>query len=204
MKLDNIFEMSFCINLDKRKDRWEACQKEFYKLNFYPERFSAIEDANPVVGCWKSHLEILKRAQKEKKNVLIFEDDIEIINFEDKLIERVMNDLYDLDWDMWYGSANILRSFYQVSEHLAKLTHAQSTALYGVNKNFLDELILFVEANHTFIDVIYADGVCPVKNCYVSIPMISIQRPDYSDIEKQKVNYNYMIDRYNQFLVRKK
>ena len=204
MKLDNIFEMSFCINLDKRKDRWEACQKEFYKLNFYPDRFSAIEDSNPVVGCRKSHLEILKRAQKEKKNVLIFEDDVEIINFEDKLIERVMNELYELDWQMIYLGGNILRPFHQVTNHLAKLNHCQSTHCYGVSRLFLDELIPFIENNNTFIDVLYADGVCPVRNCYITIPMMAVQRTDFSDIEKHEMSYDVPVARYNQFLVRKK
>jgi len=204
MKLDNIFEMSFCINLDRRKDRWEACQKEFYKLNFYPERFSAIEDVNPVFGCKKSHLEILKRAQKANKNVLIFEDDVEIINFEDKLIERVMDELYDISWDMFYFGGNILRPFYQVTEHLAKLNHCQSTHAYGVHRNFLNELVPFIESHDTFIDVLYADGVCPLKNCYIALPMMAIQRTDYSDIEYREMNYEVPIARYNKFLVRRK
>ena len=62
MKLDNMFENSFCINLKSRPDRWEEMQDEFYKINFYPNRFEAIVDENPVKGCYLSHLELLRRS----------------------------------------------------------------------------------------------------------------------------------------------
>ncbi len=203
MKLDNVFELSYCINLKSRPDRWELCQDEFYKLNWYPERFEAIEDPIPAKGCLLSHIEILKEAQKQKKNVLIFEDDMEVINFEEKLIEKALDELYDLKWDMLYLGGNILKPFYQETNHLAKLNHCQSTHAYGVHKSFLGKLIPFLENTNTFIDVTYADGVIPYSNCYITIPMMVIQRESYSDIEKRMMNYAIPLERYNHFLVRK-
>lgn len=196
--------MSYCINLDKRKDRWEACDKEFYKLNFYPERFSAIENSNPILGCYLSHLEILKRARDANKSVLIFEDDIEIINFEEKLIEKALDELYYMDWWMLYLGANLMRPCYEVTDHLARLTHAQSTHAYGINKKYLPQIVDFIEHNNTFIDVIYAEGIVPKVPCFITIPMMAIQRTDYSDIERQEMNYDLPIQRYKQQLVRKK
>jgi hypothetical protein len=201
MKLDNMFEMSYVINLNKRPDRLKACEDAWYKLNFYPERFPAIENDNPALGCYLSHLEILRKARDANKNVLIFEDDIEIINFEDYLAEKAMDELYDLDWCLWYGAGNILKPFYQTTKHLAKLNHCQSTVFYGVNKKYLSWVIDFIEKNNTFIDVIYADGIIPRTNCYITIPMMGIQRTDYSDIEKQIMNYDIPVERYNKNLV---
>jgi len=201
MKLDNVFEMSYVINLDRRTDRLEACEDAWYKLNFYPERFSAIENKNPALGCYLSHLEILRRARDANKNVLIFEDDIEIINFEDHLAEKVMDELYNLDWCIWYGAGNILKPFYQITDHLAKLNHCQSTVFYGINKKYLSWIINFIERNNTFIDVIYADGIIPQTNCYISVPMMGIQRKDYSDIERKIMNYDIPVERYKKNLV---
>lgn len=203
MKLDNIFELSYCINLKSRPDRWELCQDEFYKLNWYPERFEAIEDLIPARGCLLSHIAILKDAFEKKKNVLIFEDDMEVINFEEKLIEKALDELYDKKWDMLYLGGNILRPFYQETQHLAKLNHCQSTHAYGVNKDFLGKLIPFLENTSTFIDVTYAEGVIPHANCYITIPMMVIQRESYSDIEKRIMDYSIPMERYNHFLVRK-
>lgn len=203
MKLDNMFEMSYVINLDRRPDRLVACEDSWYKLNFYPERFRAIENENPALGCYLSHLEILRKARDANKSVLIFEDDIEIINFEEKLVEKAMDELYGLDWCLWYGAGNILKPFYQVDKHLAKLNHCQSTVFYGANKKYLPFIVDMIEKNHTFIDVIFADGVIPRTNCYISIPMIGKQRTDYSDIEKKIMTYDIPTERYNKWLVRK-
>jgi glycosyl transferase family 25 len=203
MKFENMFEMSYVINLNSRPDRLKACEESWYKLNFYPERFEAIENENPALGCYLSHLEILRRARDANKNVLIFEDDIEIINFEENLVEKTMDELYYLDWAMWYGAGNILKPFYQITPHLAKLNHCQSTVFYGINKKYISPIVDFIEKNHTFIDVIFAEGVIPQLPCFISVPMIGIQRTDYSDIEKRMMTYDVPVERYNKFLVKK-
>jgi len=77
VKLDQIFELGYLINLKERTDRWELCDHEFYKINYYPQRFEAIKNEVGKIGCFLSHLEILKQAQRENKNVLIMEDDVE-------------------------------------------------------------------------------------------------------------------------------
>lgn len=203
MKITDIFELCYCVNLDNRTDRWKLCLPEFEKIGVHPERFSAIYDPVGWKGCRKSHIEILKKAKEEKKNVLIFEDDFEVINHENNLLDNVAEELNKIKWDMFYLGGNILRPFYQVSNHLAKLTHCQSTHAYGVNYNFLDTLIPIVEKNNFIIDVVYADGVIPYHNCYITIPMVAIQRADYSDIEKTVMDYSIPLARYNHFLVRR-
>jgi GR25 family glycosyltransferase involved in LPS biosynthesis len=203
MKLDNFFEMSYVINLTKRPDRLKNCEDAWYKLNFYPERFAAIENKNPALGCYLSHLEILRRARDANKNVLIFEDDVEVINFENHLMERVMDELYNLDWAMIYLGGNILRPFYQETNHLAKLSHCQSTHSYGISKKYLPQIVDFLENNIHIIDCLYADYVVPQLPCYVTIPMMTRQRTDYSDIEKQVMTYDIPMERYNRYLVRR-
>jgi GR25 family glycosyltransferase involved in LPS biosynthesis len=204
MKLENMFEMSYVINLNERPDRLRECEDTWYKLNFYPERFPAIENKIPALGCYLSHLEILKRARDANKNVIIFEDDVEVINFEDKLIEKVLDELYNMDWAMLYLGGNLMQPCYQVTQHLARLTWAQSTHSYAIHKKYLSQILDIVEKNITFIDLIYAQGVCPNLPCYITVPMMTIQRTDFSNIEKQVTTYDIPIQRYNQHLVRMK
>jgi hypothetical protein len=202
MKLENVFEMSYFINLDERQDRLEYLDSEWYKLNFYPERFPAIKNKNPALGCYLSHLEILRKARDANKSVIIFEDDVSIINFEDKLIEKVLDEIYNMDYAMLYLGGNLMKSCYQVTQHLARLTWAQSTHSYCVNKKYLSQIIDIVEANLTFIDMIYAQLIHPNFPCFISVPMMTIQRTDYSNIENREMNYDIPIQRYNQHLVR--
>jgi hypothetical protein len=105
---------------------------------------------------------------------------------------------------MVYFGGNVLKPFYQITDHLAKLTHCQSTHAYAINKHFVGGLVDWLENNQTYIiDVLYAEKVVPYNNCFITIPMLAIQRPDYSDIEKQNMTYDIPIQRYNKFLVRR-
>jgi GR25 family glycosyltransferase involved in LPS biosynthesis len=206
MKLNEFFDSVYCINLDSRLDRWDTSLKEFEKIGFIPERFSAIPHEQSWRGCYLSHLEILKQAREKKESVLIFEDDVEFINYDEEIITNTLKELDAFHWwDMFYLGGNILKPFYQITDHLGKLTHCQSTHAYAVNKFFLDRLIHWLESNQVYIiDVLYAEGVVPLRNCFISIPMMAIQRADYSDIEKRKMTYDLPIERYNKFLVKRK
>ena len=57
------------INLDKRVDRREHIENELnrFELNF--ERFEAIYNDFGILGCTKSHLEVLKLARDRKSVV---------------------------------------------------------------------------------------------------------------------------------------
>jgi GR25 family glycosyltransferase involved in LPS biosynthesis len=203
MKLENIFEENYCINLKSRLDRWDAMQNEFYKINFFPQRFEAITDENPVRGCYLSHLELLRRANASGKSLLVLEDDACFYEYEKDTIEKSLDELCPLDWWIFYLGANIMKPFYQVSDHLAKLNWAQSTHAYAINKKHLPEILDFVESQNSFIDVIYTSIVMQTS-CYITIPMVSYQRTDYSDIEHCEMSYDLPIKRYWDNLVRLK
>jgi len=203
MKIDELFPLQFIINLDERFDRLALAKKEFAKIGINPIRFSAIKNENPALGCFQSHLEILKIAREKNENVLIFEDDIEFVEGAKEIIESSLTDLDMGYWDMWYGSGNILKPAYQISKHLARLTHCQSTHFYAIQKSFLCDLISFLEKNIYILDVLYAEVVIPNNNCYISVPMAGVQRTDFSTIENQIMSYDIPIARFNQFLVRK-
>ncbi len=203
MKISNFFNLVYCINLDEREDRWEACQNEWYKLNHYPDRFSAIKSDHGPTGCYLSHLSLLSLATEKKSNILIFEDDVEFFDGAREILERALDELYGLDWDMAYLGGNILRPFFQKTEHWARLSHCQSTHAYAVNQNFVEQLYHIVEKNRITIDCLYADHVVPNFKAYIVVPMLAQQRTDYSDIEKKEMSYAIPLERYKKYLVRK-
>lgn len=196
-----MFGLSYCINLDNRKDRWEQVQEEFKKIDFYPTRFSAIENENKPRGCLQSHLAILKEARDKDQNVLIFEDDVELRIDAIEIIESALDELSEIDWTLFYLGGNILKPFHQYSNHLAKLNHCQSTHAYSANKKYLTPIIDFLEKNDFFIDVLYAEGIVPYTNSYITVPMVAIQRASFSDIENKIMTYDIPIERYNRYFI---
>jgi glycosyl transferase family 25 len=91
------------INLDYREDR-RKLMKDFFKEGQIPDnkiiRFPAIQHEVGSVGASYSHIHVLQLAKNNNwKNVLILEDDVEWVNFEEnyKKIERLMKE----DWDVF-------------------------------------------------------------------------------------------------------
>jgi len=209
-KLNQAFPLVYYINLKERTDRREQIEEELEKNGIYAERFEAIKDEEARVGCWKSHLEILKEARSQNCNVFIFEDDAQILGNEQYNIDHVigdldklvLEDLGEVKWDMLYLGGNILRPFFQTTKFLARLAHCQSTHAYGINKRMLDAVIKTIEGYpQHHLDVIYADVVVPNVKAYISVPMLAIQRDSFSDIEKAPMTYNVPTRRYYNFLI---
>lgn len=73
------FDAIYCINLDRRKDRWKSCLDEFKRVwidKNHIRRFSAIEKKNWHLGCMLSHRAIIEESKNLWfKKVLVLEDD---------------------------------------------------------------------------------------------------------------------------------
>lgn len=197
--LQKLFPISYYVNLDARTDRKDAVEKEFTKINYKSQRHSARTDVTTTI----SHLEILKMALEVNENVLIFEDDAEFIDENLVYLDPILKDLSKVEWDMFYIGGNLLRPAYQVSKHLARLSHCYSAHAYGVNKHFVPVLADIVEHNpKQIIDVIYGDYIVPNFRCYISIPMLCIQAESYSDILKKNIDYSVPMKRYEHFVIK--
>lgn len=210
MNFKDLFPLQVVINLDKRPDRLKQCmEKEFPKIDIVPIRKPGIIVNmatntwwDGAIGCMLSHYQILEAAACLDCNVFIFEDDVSFIT-QDPIyfLSDACEELFNIEWDMFYIGGNILKPFQQVTRSLGKLTHCQSTVAYGVNKKFVRDLLKYIDLTHIDrpIDVIYADTVIPTHNCFISVPMLTIQRDSYSDIEGGNIKYSeYLEKRYTQ------
>jgi len=115
--LNDYFEKIYCINLDRRPDRWEESLKEFEKLNINVERVSAIDGQTIIpptgfrypVGAFAlllTHIQIIQNAIRNGyKNFLLFEDDVTFIDdFYEKFNAKIQ--YLPNDWDMFYLGGN--------------------------------------------------------------------------------------------------
>lgn len=205
----NIFDAIYCINLNKRSDRWKSMQDEFSKHEILNNvvRFSAVEKKDGRIGCLKSHIEILKLAKKNKyKNVLVFEDDIKILvdNFSD--ITKTAFEQLPEKWDLFYLGANLHRQLPNYSDNLVKILQGFTTHAICYNESVYDEIInKFNNVNeiksiNDIIDVWLSNTIQSRFNSFLVRPLLITQKNTYSDIEKNNIDYSFIEERYKKFV----
>ena len=150
--ISKYFDKIYCINLDSRLDRWEECLVEFKKIGIQTqvERFSAIPLQPGIAGCTKSHYEVVKLAKKNNyKNILIFEDDVSLINSDFfSILEKTHIQLkkHNLTYDLLYLGGNLNpdnKINYLIDDNLAKLTYCKTTHSYALNSTVYDKFLNF-------------------------------------------------------------
>lgn len=218
--LNDYFSKIYCINLDKRIDRYEQCLIEFKKLNIGVERISAIEGA-PIFkiglnwsagayGLLLTHTKIIKNAiSNNYNNILILEDDV---MFNDKFYEIFNNKMPLLpdNWDLLYlggnnlfhrGKFNLITgnknfvitptNYSSLNYEICKTTWTQCAHAIAINSKFFNVLTSEINKNNTMpIDVILCNLQQSGYNAYTFMPSLARQRPSFSDIENKFVDYN--------------
>ena len=154
--LKNYFDRVVVINLDRRKDRWDALQEKLSKINWpfkTPERFAAYdgEKLPPPVGwsfgrgtwgCLLSHREVLARALQDGiQSILILEDDIFFApDFESKVLKFIKG--LPLNWDqlMFGGQFFENSKAYDISPDVRKVSLCHRAHAYAVRGHFMEYL----------------------------------------------------------------
>lgn len=105
--MNSINITNFCINLDRRPDRWEKMQKIFKKQNLEVYRWSAIEAEEykflgpnrSSTGAYSSHMTLLYFCNLINiEYALIFEDDVVLCNNFVQKLQEILQDTPS-DWE---------------------------------------------------------------------------------------------------------
>jgi GR25 family glycosyltransferase involved in LPS biosynthesis len=203
MDINNFFDKIYCINLDDRKDRWSQFQTEVESIGIRDvERFSAIKKTPGYLGCRDSHISIIKKAKENNyKNILIFEDDVLFKTKDTKLINQSLEQLKDIEWNLFYLGVTVTPTtkLFKQSDNLVRTTFAYTTHAYAINHTVFDKII--TEApRFNIIDVYYSNNITSMGKSFIINPMVCLQKPGYSDIENKEINYDWMVNHYNQAL----
>lgn len=200
MRLNDYFDKIYCINLDKRSDRWEECLVQFEKHNLTVERFSGIDGsmienntklANGELGVLKTHIELIKDAkEKGYKNILILEDDVEFTENLNEKFFSVKNQIPN-DWIMLYLGANHVGGVIQLSENICQVIHSYAIHAFAINSELFDLIINGLPKYKKPVDVFYAE-LQPLFPSYVIRPHLAWQRVSFSDIQGGVVNYDFL------------
>ena len=93
--MNNIHHIVY-INLEHRADRRAEVEGELTSRGLSGERFDAINERPGIVGCGKSHLAVLERAQEQGwEHVLILEDDFQF-DVDKETADAQMQAFFDL------------------------------------------------------------------------------------------------------------
>lgn len=205
MNLKNYFDKIYCINLDRREDRWNETLTELGKWGLADSvsRYSAV-DGNTLIndtpinngelGILTTHINIINES-KEKKyiNILILEDDIEFTE-KIKLLDEYMS-IVPNDWDMIYFGGNhnkhMGKKINYLNDKIIKLEETYGIHCVAINSSIYDLILNVIDKRKKPIDVYYAD-IQKTYNCYGFNPSIALQRLSYSDIQNKVTDYKWL------------
>lgn len=195
------FDKTYCINLDRRPDRFERFTTESQKFGIKNvERFSAIDGASifsdgiPLlkgeIGILLSHLNIIKKAKVEGfKNVLILEDDV-LFTDEIKNIDEYMSKVPS-DWDFIYfgGNHNYGPKPTLINDKVLKLNFTVALQCVAINHTMFEIIEAILPNMKKQVDTYYAE-LHSRFNAYGFHPSIAKQVAGFSDIQNKNVDYN--------------
>ena len=197
----DILDNHYYINLDHRKDRNESAIQELSKIGIKnPHRFSAIKKDNGAIGCFMSHLEVLKSARNKRlPYVTIFEDDVLFLEPKETLekLDRIVNS--DIEWDVILLGGNNYPPYQKINEDCIKINNCQCCTAYIVKQSYydtlinhwqkgLDKLIETKDVPKYALDIYWK--ILQKKDNFILItPLNVVQKESYSDIERTNVNY---------------
>lgn len=182
----------YCITLECRPEKKKFMEEQAKKYNlpiiFYIAKLHPI---CPKQGCKESHLEIIKLAKSKcLPNVLILEDDALFLQSPDTLPP------FPKPFDMLYLGGNVQQVFddpLNRSSHWKRVS-SFTTHAYIIHHTIYNKVINDLPKWTKEIDVYYSDIIHRQYKSYILYPMICIQKPGYSDIEKKVVNYQPFIN----------
>lgn len=215
MKINDFFDKIYCINLDKRIDRWEECQKIFSKFNLEVERFSAMDGSKDNYGLGYpydselagsiSHTRVIEKAKELKlKNVLILEDDVDFIDNLEKLFTEYVKQLPN-GWDGLLFGGNHVCGGTTVTNNLMKVNRSYALHCYALNYKVFNETIDYMNSRIQNVidngkeviktsvaaDFFMAD-LHRINNWYCFRPHLAWQRTGFSDIQNTIIDYHFL------------
>jgi len=198
-----LFSKTVCINLDRRPERWQRMQKELARHGIHRvQRFPAVDGTSVLkpagwthtagaYGCLLSHVEVIREAQRSNApSVLIFEDDTVLDpEFQSKFPSFSM-EVPD-DWDMLYFGALHKDEPVKISEHVGRITKANSTYAYALKNTVFDA---FIELNARAEHVLDMNSYLLQEqfNCYCFMPNLAWVEAEYSDVQDRLERHWYL------------
>ncbi len=182
------------IGLKARKDRWERCKEILQGRVERVTHYTTIQNfQDSYKGYMSDWLKMLKMFQGEP--LMFFEDDFELTDDFDDVFPKAISEL-PKSYDMLYLGANLQVPVTRYSDHLARVGGAWLMHATLLSAKFID----FILENYPYSNIKIVDEwyrrIAPQKEFYMTMPIISYQRKDYSDFVGRYVYYDIFSNKY--------
>jgi len=189
----------YVINLKSRPDRLEQAQRELFKYDIPFEIFTAKKHANGADGLHYTMKELFTSSQN-MDNILVLEDDIEIVSGINDIMPQALREL-PTNFDLLYLGANVQAPLIPAGEFLFKCNSLLTThaVLYSSKARtlLLNDMVTCgikqIKAWREPIDQLYQRVLQVHNNCYITNPMIVMQRSGFSDILNMDTHYSELL-----------
>jgi len=212
--MNKFVDRIFYINLEHRNDRKEQIETEIRKFDPYleiTERFDefnvkprSIRGTNGAIGCSMSHCKIVQIAKERGyKNILILEDDFQFIAEKERLLNNLRIFYENIDnFHLILLGTNCAKFYDTQYPDIYKVSNSQTASGYIINNSVYDDFLKIADLsidnlNKTQNETVWAidqawkilQGENKKVYSFNKIERIGIQRPSYSDIVGNYVNY---------------
>jgi len=198
--INSYFDNIYCLNLDRRTDRWIEMSKKFQSWNMSVERFSAIDGENlpdeeiyiPTeienkysLCCLRSHRNIILDAKdKNYDKILIFEDDVIF----DKDFEKKLKQIKKIFWKLLYlGASQFDWKGIKIKDGFYNCKKTLGTFAYAIDRSMYDIILEATKLEEKPIDH-YLSNLQENNNqyCFSFFPHIVISNVTNSEIRDPK------------------
>lgn len=198
--MNQFADKTYCINLDRRPDRWQLAKAEFDKHGLAVERFYAI-DGNDFKhkygcdqannGCTLSHYQIIQRAMfLGLDSVMVFEDDVVLHDDFTTILSTAMQEL-PVGWDMLYFGGSHREPPRDYSEYLLRVRRTLTTHGYILHRPAFVLMLRLLSKLNEPVDCLFTK-LQTIGGYFVTNPPIAWQRKGFSDIVGREMHYPWL------------
>lgn len=182
------------IGLRLRNDRWRRCKEILEGAGVKRViHYTTVQDhKDSHRGYMRDFLQMLRDTRSD---VMFFEDDFELTPGWEAVFEKAYADLPE-SWDMLYLGANLKAQVDIVTSNLVKVNGAWLMHATLLRKKFIDTILQRYNPDKVkIIDEWYRHEANKYQ-FFMTMPMISYQRADFSDMVGQYVDYQIFENKY--------
>jgi len=189
-------EFNICvIGLKARADRWQRCKEVLSKAGVKNVTHWVTEQnyEDTYKGYMTDFLNMLRHFQGEP--LMFFEDDFELVDGWEDVLREALKEL-PKTFDILYLGANLQETVTRADKHLVRVNGAWLMHATLLSKKFIDDILIhYPPSNIKIIDEWYRK-IAKTREFFMTFPMISYQRKDYSDFVGAYVFYDIFANKF--------
>lgn len=183
------------IGLREREDRWKRCVEIFTQYGISPvTHYETEKDYNDTHRHYMKDFKQLLRTFRGN-DIMFFEDDFELTDGWEEVLRKAYADLPQF-WDMLYLGCNLTLDAKKITDNLVKVQGGWLMHATLLSKRWIDFILREYDHNRIWIIDEWYRQQAPFRNFYMTYPMISYQRKDYSDFVGGYTDYQIFENKF--------